>query len=149
MYWSMDSRGYVGQQIDRLKRNAVIKDWRKDKRRREEIVRLLDGKQALGDVQGELNTLQVAIKGYQKAVKSGLVEDPEMALKTMRKLRERQIRLKAKEIQIYTEFWLIDEHRWKQITQRWLETSYQRTKQREEAQKRGGNPLSFWSNNQG
>jgi len=149
MYWSMDSRGYVGRQIDRLKRNKVITDWRKDKRRREEIIRLLEGKQALTDILEELGKLQVTIRGYQKAVQSGLVDDPEKALRTMRKLREREISLKAKEIEIYTEFWLIDEYRWKPITARWLQTSAQREKQREEAQQRGSNPFKFWAPKKG
>lgn len=145
LYWSMDSRGYVGQQIDRLKRNKVINDWRKDKRRREEITRLLEGKEALKDVQKELGNLQIAIRGYQKAVKSGLVKDPEMAVKTMRKLRGREVRLKAREIEIYTEFWLIDERRWAPITLRWLETSAERAQLRKKAQKSGVNPLNFLS----
>jgi hypothetical protein len=135
----------VGQQIDRLKRNKVINDWRKDKRRREEITRLLEGKEALKDVQKELGNLQIAIRGYQKAVKSGLVKDPEMAVKTMRKLRGREVRLKAKEIEIYTEFWLIDERRWAPITLRWLETSAERAQLRKKAQKSGVNPLNFLS----
>ncbi len=145
----MDSRGYVGRQIDRLKRNKVITDWRKDKRRREEIIRLLEGKQALTDILEELGKLQVTIRGYQKAVQSGLVDDPEKAVRTMRKLREREVSLKAKEIEIYTEFWLIDEYRWKPITARWLQTSAQRKKQREEAQKRGSNPFKFWAPKKG
>jgi hypothetical protein len=149
LYWSMDSRGYVGQQIDRLKRNKVIDDWRKDKRRREEITRLLEGKEALKDVQKELGNLQVAIRGYQKAVKSGLVKDPEMAVKTMRKLRGREVRLKAREIEIYTEFWLIDERRWAPITLRWLETSAERAQLRKKAQKSGVNPLNFLSRDKG
>ena len=149
MYWSMDSRGYVGRQIDRLKRNKVITDWRKDKRRREEINRLLEGKQALADILEELGKLRVAIRGYQKAVKSGLVDDPEKAVRTMRKLREREVSLKAKEIEIYTEFWLIDEHRWKPITDRWLQTSEQRKQQREKAQKSGSNPFKFWAPKKG
>ncbi|MFK7910521.1 MAG: hypothetical protein AB8F34_07950 [Akkermansiaceae bacterium] len=145
MNWNMDSRGYIGQQIDRLKRNKVIQDWRKDKRRRQEIIKLLEGKEALRDIQQEQGKLNAAIEGYKMAVKSGLVEDPQKAVTTMRKLRERQVRLKAKEIEISTEFWLIDEKRWKPITRRWLQTREQRTKQRKKAQSSGSNPLFFWS----
>ena len=67
----------------------------------------------------------------------------------MRKLREREVSLKAKEIEIYTEFWLIDEHRWKPITDRWLQTSEQRKQQREKAQKSGSNPFKFWAPKKG
>jgi len=103
----------------------------------------------LKDVQKELGNLQVAIRGYQKAVKSGLVKDPEMAVKTMRKLRGREVRLKAREIEIYTEFWLIDERRWAPITLRWLETSAERAQLRKKAQKSGVNPLNFLSRDKG
>lgn len=147
--WSLDSRGYIGQQIDRMKRSEVIKDWQKDKRRRQEIVRLLEGKEALEDIQEELTKLQAAITTYGKAVLIGLVEDPQRALQNMRRLREREVRLKAKEITICTEFWLIDEQRWKPITRRWLETREQRTKQRKKAQKSGSNPMKFWRRKKG
>ena len=147
--WSLDSRGYLGQQIDRLKRSEVIKDWQKDKRRRQEIVRLLEGKEALEEIQLELTKLRAAISTYTEAVAAGLVEDPQNALQKMRTLREREVRLTAREITICTEFWLIDEQRWKPITRRWLQTRVQRTKQREEAQKSGSNPLKFWQRKKG
>ena len=149
MYWSMDARGYIGRQVDRLKRNQILTDWRKDKRRREEINKLLEGKQALAELQMELDKLNSAIRGYQRAVKAGLVVDPEKAIKTMRRLREREVRMKAKEMEICTEFWLIDEARWTSLTKKWLKSSAKRTEQRKEVHENRPNPLNFWRRNKG
>lgn len=120
--WNLDSRGYIGQQIRRIKRENPINEWRKDKRQRDEVKKLFEGKKALQDIQKELLTLRQAIEGYRQAVRQGLIKDPEKAIRTMRKLREREVRLVAREIEISTSFWLIDESRWKPITKRWLAT---------------------------
>jgi hypothetical protein len=128
--WNLDTTGAIAQQLDRVKSNQAITDWRKDKRQHEEIKALLEGKKALGEVQTELAKTRSAMGGYRKAVKSGLVKDPRVALQTMRKLREREVRLAAKEIEICTSFWLIDEERWKSITRRWQETRKIRAEKR-------------------
>ena len=133
--WSLDTRGSIGSQLDRLKRESPLNDWRDDKRRREEVARLLEGKQALITVQKELKTLRTAMKNYQDIVESGLVSDPELALQNMRNLREQEITLVAREIEICSSFWLIDEQRWKPITKEWLATRDDRTKTRKKAQK--------------
>lgn len=133
--WSLDTRGSISQQLNRIKREQPLEDWRNDKRRREEIKKLLDGKEALIEIQGELVKIQSVLKGYRKAVKSGLVGDPQVAVRTMRNLREKQVRLAAKEIEICTSFWLIDESRWTATTQRWQETRKVRAKLRKEARK--------------
>lgn len=120
--WSLDSRGYISRQLRRLKRESPLKQWRKDKRQRDEVKKLFEGKKALTEVQAELSKLRQAMNGYRKAVKMGLIKDPEKAIRTMRRLREREVRLAAKEIEICTSFWLIDESRWSSITKRWLAT---------------------------
>lgn len=132
--WSLDSRGSIGRQLDRIKRDSPLRKWRNDKRQREEIKKLLQGKEALSEIQTELAKLQNVITTYKDIVKSGLVEDPEKAIQTMRNLRERQVRLTAKEIEICSTFWLIDEKRWKPITKKWLSTRPARTKMRESTQ---------------
>ncbi len=132
VYWSLDSRGHIGRQLDRLKRETPLKQWRKDKRQREEIKKLLDGRDALQEVQEELANLRKAMNGYRVAVKSGLVKDPEQAIRTMRSLREREVRLAAREIEICSSFWLIDESRWRPITKRWLATRKDRARVREQ-----------------
>jgi len=109
--------------------------WQKDKRQREEIKKLLEGKEALTEIQAELNKLRKVMASYTDIVRSGLVDDPEQAIQTMRQLREREIRLTAKEIEICSAFWLLDENRWKPITKRWLATREDRTKMRQAAQK--------------
>ncbi len=133
--WSLDSRGSIGRQLNRLKRDAPLKQWRKDKRLREEIKKLLAGKQALSEIQTELTKLHQVIASYQNIVGLGLVEDPEKAIQNMRRLREQEVRLTAKEIEISTSFWLIDEQRWKPITKKWLATRQNRTEIRKNAQK--------------
>lgn len=134
--WSIDTRGTVSEQLNRIKREKPLSDWRKDKRRREEVKKLLDGKDALVEIKAELKKLRAAINGYKKAVQSGLVGDPRKALRTMRSLREREIGLAAKEIEIYTSFWLIDEKRWTKTTQRWQETRKIRAELRKKERKR-------------
>jgi len=133
--WRLDTRGTISRQLNRIKREAPMQDWRDDKRRREEIKKLLDGKEALAEVQKELATLRKAVNGYRATVKAGLVKDPENAIRTMRKLREKEIRLAAKEIEICTSFWLIDEQRWDKTTKRWQESRKVRAKIRKEARK--------------
>jgi hypothetical protein len=134
--WSIDTRGTVTEQLNRIKREKPLSDWRKDKRRREEVKKLLDGKDALVEIQAELKKVRAAIRGYKKAVQSGLVSDPRKALRTMRSLRENEISLAAKEIEIYTSFWLIDEKRWTKTTKRWQETRKIRAEKRNEERKR-------------
>lgn len=129
--WSLDSRGFIGRQLNRLKREAPLRQWRKDRRQREEVKKLLEGKKALTEVQLELAKLRQVMDDYKQIVASGLVEDPEKAIQTLRRLREREVRLTAREIEICTAFWLIDEQRWKPITKRWLATRSTRTKIRE------------------
>lgn len=133
--WSLDTRGTISRQLDRLKRETPVKEWQKDKRQREEIAKLLEGKKALAEVQAELVKLQSAMKTYQEIVQLGLVDDPEKAIDNMRKLREREVALTAKEIEICSAFWLIDEKRWKPITKKWLATREDRTEIRKDAQK--------------
>jgi len=133
--WTLDTRGSIGSQLDRLKRDIPIKEWRDDKRQREEITKLLEGKEALRKVQTELKDLRSTMKNYQEIVESGLVDDPELALQNMRNLREQEVNLLAREIEICSSFWLIDEQRWKPITKSWLATREQRTKIRNESQK--------------
>ncbi len=129
--WSLDTQGSLREQFRRLRSDQTIKDWRKDKRQRDEVVRLLQGKQALADIRSELVSLRRAMDGFRKAVGSGLVRDPREAIQTMRKLREMEVRLAAREIEICSSFWLIDEQRWAPITKRWLQTRPARAKQRE------------------
>ncbi len=136
LYWSLDSRGYIGQQIRRLKREQPIKEWRKDKRQRDEVRKLFEGKKALQDLRKELGTLRQAMNGYRQAVREGLIKDPEKAIRTMRQLREREVRLIAREIEICTSFWLIDESRWRPITKRWLATREARASIRTEETKK-------------
>lgn len=128
--WSLDTRGEVGAQLNRIKREQPLADWRDDKRTREEIKKLLDGKRALAEIQDELDKTRLVIRGYRKAVKSSLVADPQKAIATMRKLREKEVRLAAKEIEICTSFWLIDEERWTKTTKRWQESRKIRAEQR-------------------
>jgi len=59
----------------------------------------------------------------------------------MRRLKEKEVRLMAREIEICSAFWLIDEQRWKPITKRWLETRQQRTTLRKKNSK--SKQLSF------
>jgi hypothetical protein len=139
--WSLDSRGSIGRQLDRLKRSKPLDDWRKDRRTREEVRKLFEGKQALKEIQEELKNLQQAIELYKKAVRSGLVKDPERAVQTMRGLKGKEVRLMAKEIEICSAFWLIDEQRWTTITKRWLQTRKNRTQLRKENTK--SSELSF------
>ncbi|MFD2158092.1 hypothetical protein ACFSW8_04180 [Rubritalea tangerina] len=134
--WSLDTRGVVTEQLNRIKREKPLSDWRKDKRRRDEIRKLLEGKKALREVEEELEKTQLVVKGYRKAVMSGLVADPQRAIRTMRTLREKEVRLMAKQIEIYTAFWLIDEERWTKTTQRWQKARLIRAKARKEERKR-------------
>jgi len=133
--WSLDTRGSISSQLDRLKRETPLRNWRDDKRQREEIAKLLDGKEALIEVQKELKELRSATQNYREIVEAGLVEDPELILQNMRKLREQEVALTAREIEISSSFWLIDEDRWKPITKQWLATREKRTKIRKESQK--------------
>ena len=119
LYWNLDTRGTISQQIDRIKRQTPIDDWRKDRRRQQEISKLLEGKTALREVRLELAKTRLVMENYKNMVKAGLVKDPRKAIETMRNLRVREITLMAKDIDICTSFWLIDEQRWKPITQRW------------------------------
>jgi len=144
VYWSLDSRGYIGQQIRRLKRESPIKEWRKDKRQRDEVRKLFEGKKALTEVQKELFALRQAMEGYRQAVRQGLIKDPEKAIRTMRQLREREVRLVAREIEICTSFWLIDESRWRPITKRWLATRTARANIRDEAIKKKKKKKGFF-----
>ncbi len=133
--WSLDTRGSISSQLNRLKRESPLNDWRNDKRQREEVAKLLEGKQALIIVQKELRALRTAMRNYQDIVESGLVDDPELALQNMRNLREQEIALVAREIETSSSFWLIDEQRWKPITKEWLATRDDPTKTRKKTQK--------------
>ncbi len=133
--WNLDTQGTIRQQIRRTMADKTIRDWRKDKRQRDEITKLLEGKRALAEVQTELTKHRQAMGGYRKAVLAGLVNDPQGAIQTMRKLQEIEIRLVAREIEISTSFWLIDENRWRPITRRWLETREKRSQMRASTRK--------------
>lgn len=133
--WNLDSRGYIGRQLYRIKREQPLRDWRKDRRTREEVKKLFEGKELLIKIKKELTELRAAIEIYKKAVGSGLVKDPQKAVQTMRNLKEKEVRLMAREIEICSTFWLIDEKRWRPITKRWLQTRKQRTTLRENSDK--------------
>ena len=134
--WSLDTRGSISRQLRRLQREAPIKQWRKDKRQRNEIAKLLEGKEQLRDVQLELKKIRSVIDGYRATVKAGLVTDIEQSIKVVRNLRQRELSLATQEIEISSSFWLIDEQRWKSITKRWLETRVSRTKFRKKTNKK-------------
>ncbi|MGJ8656190.1 MAG: hypothetical protein ACSHX6_07055 [Akkermansiaceae bacterium] len=146
--WNLDSQGYIGQQLNRIKRDYPLKEWRKDKRTREEVKKLFDGKEALNEVLAELHKVRETVEVYKKAVRTGLVKDPQKAVQTMRALKEKEVRLMAKEIEICSAFWLIDEQRWRPITKRWLQTRKQRATLRKENGKseelKFGNQVKKW-----
>jgi len=138
VFWSLDTRGTIGRQIRRLKRSAPITQWRRDKRQRDEVKRLIEGKEALKNTQYEISRLREAVAGYREAVLQGLIKDPQKAIATLRLLREREVRLLANEIEICTAFWLIDESRWKTITQQWLDTREDRANIRNKQEEKKG-----------
>ena len=135
--WTLDSRGSIGQQLARLKRNKPLDEWQKDKRKREEVAKLFEGKEALIEINQELKKIEQSRALYRKAVRTGLVKDPQKALRAMRGLKEKEVRLLAREIEISTSFWLIDEQRWRKITKRWLQTRPKRSSLRKAKNKNG------------
>ncbi|MGE9268927.1 MAG: hypothetical protein ACQKBY_12595 [Verrucomicrobiales bacterium] len=122
LYWNLDTRGSISQQINRLRRNEPLQEWQKDKRRRDEITKLLEGKKALADVQEELAKVRTVMEQYKLMVKAGLVKDARTAVQKMKSLRTLEVQLMAKEIDICTSFWLIDEARWSSFTKQWHQT---------------------------
>ena len=133
--WTIDTKGTISRQLERLKRDKPLDDWRADKRTYEEVKKLYDGRKELTEIRAELSVLHSAIDVFRKAVRRGLVKDPQKAIQTMRRLKEKEIGMLAKEIEICSAFWLIDEQRWRPITKRWLETREQRTAQRKHSTK--------------
>ena len=117
--WRLDTKGNIGRQIRRLKRNQPLKDWTRAKRTRDEVAQLLEGQAKLIMVQKELAEQQGLIADYKKLVADGLVDDPVMAMKWMRKEMQAEVALKAAEIDICTSLWLIDETRWTETTKAW------------------------------
>lgn len=139
--WNLDTRGTISQQINRIKRQGPMREWSKDKRRKEEITRLLEGKALLQSVQDDLRKNQQVVSLYKQSLKEGMVTDPEQALRALRQLKEKEIMLSAQEIEICTAFWLIDEQRWASLTKYWRDTRPVRLKQRKKTHSK---KLSFY-----
>lgn len=135
--WSLDTRDSIGQQIDRIRRDSTIKRWEADKRRQQEVRKLLDGKKALTEVQKEISEVQTEIKEYQSLVSSGNVIDLDLfqSVSEIVGMRSNEITLKAKEIDICTSFWLIDETRWVKTTKKWKRARLEQEKARKEKYK--------------
>lgn len=135
--WQLDTRGFVGDQIDRLRRNEPLKNWRDDKRRRDEVSKLIEGRKALAEVQQELVKVRAVMEQYKIMVKTGLIDDSRTAVEKMKQLRTLEIQYMAKEIDICSSFWLIDENRWLQFSRQWQQTRPIRMKYYEKNQQRG------------
>ncbi len=126
--WRLDTRGTIGKQIRRIKRDRPFGDWTKDKRRTEEVKALLDGKKALGEVQKEIQKKRTLMKEYRAVVNQGLVDDLEAALRQMKAYQREEISLLAREIEINTSFWLLDEYKWAETTKQWKRIRLEREK---------------------
>ncbi len=135
--WRLDTHGTIGQQVDRLRRDEPLQDWRDDKRRRDEVSKLVEGRKALADVQDELTKVRTVMEQYKIMVKSGLVKDSRVAVQKMKQLRTLEIQYMAKEIDICTSFWLIDDDRWEKFTEQWHQTRPQRLAHFQEEKERG------------
>lgn len=137
MNWALDTRDSIGRGIDRYRREKPIRDWDRAKRRSDEVAKLLEGKLALRKVQQEFANVSEEIVEYQDLVKSGVVYNIDIreSAKHIINLREKQEALRAKEIDISTSFWLLDESRWSSITKRWKKV---RLKQEEQRRKQRG-----------
>lgn len=131
--WSLDTRNSIGNAIDRHNREANIRQWSKEKRRSDEISRLLEGKAAIANLERELSDHAVETKEYQELVKSGDLYqvDIRKVISDFIVLKEAEISMRAKIIDISTSFWLLDEHRWGSVSKEW-----KRIRLRQEAERR-------------
>ena len=131
--WRLDTRGTIGRQIRRIKRDKPFEQWTKDKRRTEEVKDLLDGKKALQKVQQEIQKKRTLMKEYREVVNQGLVDDLEAALRQMKSYQREEIALLAEEIEINTSFWLLDEYKWTETTKQWKRIRLEREKLKPQA----------------
>mgnify|MGYP000117891334 CR=1 FL=1 len=141
-HWSLDTRGNIRKQVHRLWRDDPLKQWIKDKRRADEVQKLLEGKIVLALVQKERRSIAQARTSYSALVKGGLIDDLQKAVSSMRVLKEKELGLTAKEIELSTELWLIDDSRWGSITRQWNSSRQQRLIKMRADIKR--NKPSFW-----
>ena len=124
--WSLDTTGAISSQIRRIKRNKPSEKWEADKRLASEVKMLLDGKKALKEVREELVDLRRLKSDYTTALKAGLIDEPHQALTRWKEFRQQEIALIAREVEICTSFWLIDDSKWKSTTTLWRELQVKR-----------------------
>jgi hypothetical protein len=117
--WRLDTRGFISEQVNRIKREKPFRDWALDKRTASEVAKLLEGKRALAEVQKEISLNRKATEEYAEFVSEGLVENIEAAMLKLQQAKEEELALMAKEIDICSSLWFIDERRWKQTTKEW------------------------------
>lgn len=130
--WNLDTRDSIGKQIDRFRREAGIRKWEKDKRRKSEIKKLLDGRRSLKEVLQALRDNKIERREYIDLINSGDMINLtlESGTQTLSELKRTEIELTAKKIDLCTSFWLIDETRWKKITTKWKKIRLEQEAQR-------------------
>lgn len=133
--WSIDTKQSIATQIQRLKREKPFKRWEEDKRTATEIRELLKGKRALIDVQRELRNVRVLMNDYRTVLKAGLINDISTAIEKWKGFKSQEIALMAKEVDICTSFWLIDESKWSATTKEWKRIQVAREKKAKKGKK--------------
>ena len=118
--WRLDTRGDISRQIKRLKTQKTYQTWQDDHRRRDEISQLLQGREALREVRTEKARFQKMKAQYRKLLESGMIPpDAPDTFDTLIGFARTEIALRAKEEDLITSFWLIDDSRWSQSDLPW------------------------------
>lgn len=137
--WSLDTRGLIGEQIRRLKRNKPLEKWEKDRRRRDEVRKLLEGRKMLAKVENQLSKTKKLQKEYTQLIKKGLISNnAQKNFTNFKKLYQKQVELRAQKIEISSEFWLLDEAYWSKFGTPWkiIQSQEQKRKKALERQKK-------------
>lgn len=118
--WRLDTRGDIGRQLERLKRNKYVNDWRRDRRQDEEVKNLLEGIEQLREVQENRRKLEEAKEFYIEWLSVESSQNPQSLIEGVTRVRELELSLREEEIKIFTEFWLFDEKNWDELVDRWV-----------------------------
>jgi len=111
--WRLDTTDSIGSQIRRLKRDVPLREWSQQRRRRQEVARLLEGKETLKLINEELAKNTRVEEEYRRLVADKLVTSDMLEIaRAMKNFRQKEAALRAKKIDIMTSFWLIDEEKW-------------------------------------
>lgn len=116
LYWSLDTRGYIGRQIKQTKRSQEIQRERFEQESHSLMDRLLFTQQLMKSTQDQLDRTEKEIQFLLAVPPAQNFSSVQKYTEDYRVLTQQQIRLRRELAEFNALFWFMDEQAWPKLT---------------------------------